>query len=199
MTVVVAVLVAVLVLTAIVSVGLTGRTLSQHVAGVLTATVLALLGLLGVVGGPVTTGADVLGRIVLVELFVVAVLGGSPVTATVLWLVDRRSARTDTLERAGEVLRGGAWIGAFERCAVFASLVAGWPEGLAVVLALKGLGRYSELRGTPAGPVAGAPPGGSGPAPTGSSGGVAERFIIGTFASVLWACGCAGVLLSLGR
>jgi hypothetical protein len=90
------------------------------------------------------------------------------------------------MDRAGEVLRGGAWIGAFERCAVFATLAAGWPEGLAVVLALKGLGRYSELRGTP--------PTASGVA---TSGGVAERFIIGSFASLLWASACAGIYLAL--
>ena len=102
-----------------------------------------------------------------------------------LWLVDRGSSRSDDLDRAGDVLRGGAWIGGFERVAVFASLVAGWPEGLAVVLALKGLGRYSELRGHPGEPT--------------SAGGVAERFIIGTFASVLWACACAGTYLTLIR
>ncbi len=108
-----------------------------------------------------------------------------------LWLVDRGSSRADTMERAGEVLRGGAWIGAFERAAVFAALAAGWPEGLAVVLALKGLGRYSELRGD-------ARRGGRGVLRRpGASGGVAERFIIGTFASVLWACACAGTYLAL--
>ena len=49
------------------------------------------------------------------------------------------------MRSAGEVLRGGAWIGALERAAVFASVVAGWPEGVAIVLGLKGLGRYPEL------------------------------------------------------
>jgi hypothetical protein len=68
------------------------------------------------------------------------------------------------------VLRGGAWIGVLERTAIAATLWAGWPEGLAVVLAVKGLGRYPEL----------------------GKGGAAERFILGTFASVLWACACAG-------
>jgi hypothetical protein len=76
---------------------------------------------------------------------------------------------------AGEVLRGGAWIGALERGAVYAALVAGWPEGVALTLGLKGLGRYPELRNQ-------------------EHTGTAERFIIGTFASVLWAAGCAGVL-----
>ena len=87
------------------------------------------------------------------------------------------------------MLRGGAWIGVFERCAVFAALTSGWPEGLAVVLALKGLGRYSELK-------AGAPGAGDASLPTGA---VAERFIIGTFASVLWASACAGTFLALAR
>jgi hypothetical protein len=68
-------------------------------------------------------------------------------------------------------LRGGAWIGYLERAAVGATLLAGWPEGVALVLAVKGVGRYSELR-EPNAP---------------------EAFIIGTLASVLWAAGAAGV------
>ena len=108
-----------------------------------------------------------------------AVAGGGPLTALVFDLVDRREPAPQSLETAGRVLRGGAWIGALERLAIFSSLVAGWPEGLAVVLAVKGLGRYPELRA----------------AEDGVRTGAAERFIIGTFTSVLWACGCAGVVL----
>jgi hypothetical protein len=108
---------------------------------------------------------------------VLAVSGGGPLTSRVFALVDHQehAAASRTIDRAGEVLRGGAWIGALERAAVFASLVAGWPEGLAIVLALKGLGRYPELR-------------------NGENTGAAERFIIGTFTSVLWAAACAGVV-----
>jgi hypothetical protein len=188
MSVLVATLAAVLVVAAVVSLALGGRSLAQRVGAFVTVGVLAFLGLLAVVGGDVTGPTSVLARTVLVDLFVVAVLGGSPVAATVLWLVDRggRPDSPDSMERAGEVLRGGAWIGGFERSAVFAALVTGWPEGLAVVLALKGLGRYSELRG--------APPGADGLV---TSGGVAERFIIGSFASLLWACACAGAYLTL--
>ena len=104
---------------------------------------------------------------------VLAVLGGGVVTSSVFGLVDGMSDDDDNaVRRAGDVLRGGAWIGALERCAVFVTLLAGWPEGLAVTLALKGLGRYPELRTeTP---------------------GAAARFIIGTFTSVLWAVACAG-------
>lgn len=81
--------------------------------------------------------------------------------------------RPDTdLRSAGLVLRGGAWIGVLERIAVFAALVARWPEGIAIVLAVKGLGRYPELR-------------------AGTNPSLAERFIIGTLVSVLWAALCA--------
>ncbi|MCW2766390.1 MAG: hypothetical protein JWO11_2349 [Nocardioides sp.] len=110
-----------------------------------------------------------------------AVSGGGPVTARVFAIVDRQEHTTDaeTIDSAGRVLRGGAWIGALERAAVFATLVGGWPEGLAIVLALKGLGRYPELR-------------------NGQNTGAAERFIIGTFTSVLWAAACAGVVRLVG-
>lgn len=104
-----------------------------------------------------------------------AVVGGGPLVTVVFDLVDRPgTAPGDTLQRAGDVLRGGAWIGAFERLATFAAVVSGWPEGLAIVLAVKGLARYPELRAQ-------------------ARSGVAERFIIGTFASVLWSLACAGV------
>jgi hypothetical protein len=108
-----------------------------------------------------------------------AVVGGGPATSLVFAWVDRRdhppTGDQQPIHSAGAVLRGGAWIGALERTAVFASLVAGRTEGLAIALALKGLGRYPELR-------------------NGQSAGAAERFIIGTFTSVLWAGACAGVV-----
>jgi hypothetical protein len=75
-------------------------------------------------------------------------------------------------ERPETVLRGGAWIGYLERAAVAATVLAGWPEGVALVLAVKGVGRYSELRETNA----------------------PEAFIIGTFASLLWAVAAAGTV-----
>jgi hypothetical protein len=86
--------------------------------------------------------------------------------------VGHRPGPEDGLRSAGLVLRGGAWIGFLERVAVFAALIGRWPEGIAIVLAVKGLGRYPELR-------------------SGRSPGLAERFIIGTLVSVLWAALCA--------
>jgi len=140
--------------------------------------------LLGVTGLVAAAPAHVeVGNHARVTLLVVlagslAVVGGGPVTARIFALVDRHEPTLPHEHRvadAGAVLRGGAWIGSLERAAVFASLAAGQPEGVAIVLALKGLGRYPELR-------------------AGASTGTAERFIIGTFSSVLWAAGCAGVV-----
>jgi hypothetical protein len=79
------------------------------------------------------------------------------------------------LEPQPTVLRGGAWVGYLERAAISATLLAGWPEGMALALAVKGVGRYPELRG-PESVQTHAP----------------ETFIIGTLASVLWAAACAG-------
>lgn len=75
-------------------------------------------------------------------------------------------------------LRGGTWIGILERLAITATLLAGYPSGIAFVVAVKGLGRYPELRDHPD---------------------VSERFVIGTFASMLWAAAVgAGARVLLG-
>ena len=110
-----------------------------------------------------------------------AVVGGGPVTTRIFAIVDRADHGRQTLDEAGQVLRGGAWIGGLERLAVFAGLAAGFPEGVAVVLALKGVGRFPDLRSDTTG------------------GAATERFIIGTFASVLWAAGCAGTVALVRR
>ena len=112
-----------------------------------------------------------------------AVFAGGPLTALVLTraargqrdgefggiLITDKGARTSR-----EVLRGGAAIGYLERTAIVASIVVGHPEVLAAVIAIKGLGRFSELDNAEA----------------------RERFIIGTLTSFLWAglCGAAIVL-----
>ena len=106
-----------------------------------------------------------------------AVAGGGPVATAVLHAADPTSAATAGGPGDPEVLRGGAWVGVLERAAVAGSLLTGWPEGLAVLIAVKGLGRYAELKAPAA----------------------AERFIIGTLASGLWAAGCVGAVALLGR
>jgi hypothetical protein len=101
-----------------------------------------------------------------------AVAGGGPVATAVLQAADPAATGVAGGPQDPEVLRGGVWIGLLERAAVAGTLLVGWPEGLALVLAVKGLGRFSEL-GAPA---------------------AAERFILGTFASTLWAIACVGVV-----
>ncbi|MCZ2839491.1 hypothetical protein [Modestobacter sp. VKM Ac-2985] len=104
-----------------------------------------------------------------------AALGGGPVATAVLRAAD--PDRVPGRRRASdpEVLRGGAWIGVLERTAIAVTVLAGFAEGLAVLIAVKGLGRFNELKA----PVA------------------SERFIIGTLASGLWALGCVGVAVLL--
>ncbi len=70
------------------------------------------------------------------------------------------------------ILRGGAIIGVLERLAVCVAILAGQPVAIAYVVAIKGLGRFAELKETPV---------------------AAERFIIGTLTSMLWAAGVAAM------
>ncbi|MDQ0077301.1 hypothetical protein [Arthrobacter oryzae] len=71
------------------------------------------------------------------------------------------------------ILRGGAIIGVLERLAVCLAILTGQPVAIAYVVAIKGLGRFAELKETPV---------------------AAERFIIGTLASMLWAAGVAALV-----
>ncbi|HET6242507.1 MAG TPA: hypothetical protein VFD99_11035, partial [Arthrobacter sp.] len=80
-------------------------------------------------------------------------------------------AAAETVSSTG-ILRGGAIIGVLERLAVCLAILAGQPVAIAYVVAIKGLGRFAELKGTPV---------------------AAERFIIGTLTSMLWAAGIAAL------
>jgi hypothetical protein len=126
----------------------------------------------------------VLKALVVVVIGLVATLVGSPLVRVVLRLADRpphkkpktpgdEPAEAPGIEAASAQLRGGHWIGLLERLAIYASILAGFSAGIAVVLAIKGLARYPELKAT--------------------TSGAAERFIIGTFSSVLFASACAGL------
>ena len=119
--------------------------------------------------------------VVAVLVGAIAVGLGGILTTAVFRQVDHRDEagrgdQSESVEAASEILRGGAWIGVLERAAVFAAVVAGWPEGIAIVLAVKSLARYPELQ-------------------AGAASAAAERFIIGTFVSTLFAVGCAGAAL----
>jgi len=126
----------------------------------------------------------------------VAVLGGNPVTRRILEIATHGRVRDganggimldaqaagviqgaegdEPAVAATEVLRGGTTIGYLERLAVVMSLIVGFPEALAIVVAIKGVGRFSELAAAEA----------------------RERFIIGTLSSLLWAC-IVGALVRL--
>lgn len=98
-----------------------------------------------------------------------AAIGGLGIPPLAFRLARRTAG--DALVTSPQSLKGGLMIGILERTAIAAAIVAGWPEGIAIVLAVKGLARYPELRDP----------------------NVSEQFIIGTFASVLWAIACGGV------
>ena len=113
-------------------------------------------------------------------------VAGNGVIRALLRRIDEGGARVaaaqGTLMGAQKELPGGRWIGILERIAVYVSIVAGFPPGIAVALAVKGLGRYPELRAEKEGREAAR---------------VGELFIIGTFASVLWAAAWAGVAVGV--
>ena len=134
-----------------------------------------------------------LGALVVVLALALATGGGWVVTRSVLRLASRSSdAGRTTTEPANDVtagapatediapadgpegptalaaLRGGTWIGLLERLATTGALLLGEPTAIAVVVAVKGLGRYPELREHPA---------------------ASERFVVGSLASLTWAAG----------
>lgn len=111
-----------------------------------------------------TAGTLLAQAAVVLAAIAVGVGAGWPLTAWVL----ARSTGPDPAGSGQPVLRGGTWIGALERPAILGSILVGYPEAMAVVIAIKGLGRFPELR-----------------AAAGAS--ASERFIIGTLTSFCWA------------
>jgi hypothetical protein len=122
------------------------------------------------------TQALLTGAVLLCGLL--AIFLGGPLTTWVFAHVDRRgeSGTGPTaagIRAAAVVLRGGQTIGLLERSAAFLTVVAGYPEGILAIIALKGLGRFAELRTR--------------------TEGAAERFLIGSFTSLLFASALAGL------
>jgi hypothetical protein len=115
----------------------------------------------------------------------IGVLGGSPVVGLVLRfaqggvelgdhggiVVDDASGATKSARK--EILRGGTTIGFLERLALIGAVVAGQAAAVAIIVAVKGLGRFSELDDSRA----------------------RERFIIGTLTSLTWAAACAAAII----
>jgi hypothetical protein len=151
---------------------LAGERLRTPWAGAALPALLAVAAVVAWIGGH---ASDALAEAAAVAGVLAAVAGGGPVATTVLRAADPAAVGVPGGPQDPEILRGGAWIGLLERAAIAAALLAGSAEGLVVVLAVKGLGRYAELRAPAA----------------------AERFIIGTLASSLWAAACVGVAVLL--
>ena len=111
-----------------------------------------------------------------------ATIGGNPVVVLVLRLATRTArlgthggilvTDVDSPAPDREILRGGTTIGYLERLALVGTILVGQPAAIAVIVAVKGLGRFSELENAAA----------------------RERFIIGTLASLAWAAACTGIL-----
>ncbi|MET1064904.1 MAG: hypothetical protein ABWX85_08020 [Arthrobacter sp.] len=97
-----------------------------------------------------------------------ATIDPSATAGTVALVTDSAAASVSSVR----ILRGGAIIGVLERLAVCLAILAGEPVAIAYVVAIKGLGRFAELKETPV---------------------AAERFIIGTLTSLLWAAGVAAL------
>ena len=125
---------------------------------------------------PPVAAPAIVTSITTIAVLVAGVAGGSPVVRA---LLDRTAFDDQEGPHGGivvgdrELLRGGEVIGLLERLAVAGAIVAGVPEALAVVIAIKGVGRFTELE----------------------NGAVRERFIVGTLSSWIWAAAAAGVVL----
>jgi hypothetical protein len=144
--------------------------------------------------------------VIVLKVLVVLVIGaatvllGSPLVRLLFRLVDRTEGRraiqpppapegaeaqtpvvpaappVGSIQAAETQLRGGYWIGVLERAAIYAAILTGFSSGLVVILGVKSLARYPELRAE-------------------DNRGAAERFIIGTFASSLIAAAGAGLTM----
>lgn len=143
------------------------------------------LGVLLVASGlPLGAGVPVLAVVLSLALAALAVLAGGPFTRAVLERTapseEREGEHGGILVRGDdavdgpprEVMRGGSVIGLLERAAVVGAFAVGRPEVLIAVIAIKGLGRFTELDTSEA----------------------RERFIIGTLVSLIWASVCGAVI-----
>lgn len=152
------------------------------------------LGILGVVLGIRDGFPDLWPWPALVGLGFAAlgIVGGNPLTVWVLGraakgdvdggdhggilVPDATATGAKSAAKTREVLRGGTWIGYLERLAVVGAIAVGRFEIIAAVIAIKGLGRFSELDAPEA----------------------RERFIIGTLVSMTWAALCGALIVLPG-
>lgn len=152
--------------------------------GFVVASAATLAGALLLVALPHPGPIPIVSTLIGVAALAASVIGGGPAVLTVLGLAERGGV-TDgrhggimvtsgegTEMRGREVLRGGTTIGLFERFATTGAIIAGFPEAIAAIIAIKGVGRFTELDAAEA----------------------RERFIIGTLVSLVWACACGALV-----
>lgn len=140
----------------------------------------AAIVLVGMLGPVAPAPHPVLALLAGLGLALIGVVGGSPIVSVLLGVATRGSVPLGThggilirdvhspIPAQREILRGGTTIGYLERFALIGSVVAGQPGAVAVIVAVKGLGRFAELENELA----------------------RERFIIGSLASLSWAGLC---------
>lgn len=128
--------------------------------------VAVLLGVLAlrIIGVPEPTAAW-FAPLLTLGLVSLATAGGGPLVIVVLTVITKKRGK----KAEHEILRGGATIGYLERFAVAGAILVGQPAAVAIVVAVKGLGRFTEL----------------------DSAAARERFIVGTLGSLIWAATCA--------
>lgn len=143
--------------------------------------------LAGLVGGEAAAPHPAIAFAFALGLAALGVIAGSPVVSLLLEIsgpgTTRLGAHGGILVRDAtapapaqrEILRGGATIGYLERFALVGSVLAGQAPAVAIIVAVKGLGRFSELENELA----------------------RERFIIGTLASLTWAGVCVAAIIAI--
>lgn len=147
------------------------------------------LGILALAFGVNVSDPPVLPAVVALGLAALGIIGGNPLTVWILGRAAKGDVDSGThggilvpaetasgaksATKTQEVLRGGTWIGYLERVAVIGAIVVGHFEIIAAVIAIKGLGRFSELDAPEA----------------------RERFIIGTLVSMTWAALCGALIV----
>lgn len=119
--------------------------------------------------------ANLLTAITVALAILVSAGGGYLVVIGLFRLIAKEPQRSNSGTSADNVLRGGTWIGILERAATTAAIIAGQPMLIGVIVAIKGFGRFDQLRDNPA---------------------ASEKFTVGTLASLVWA-GAVGAAANL--
>lgn len=135
---------------------------------------LVLVAVVAAIGLAWTADAAWLRVVLVAAIVLVGTAHGSSVVAVAFRIADPPRPRTidlpggppsrrgDDLQPPPGTMRGGAMIGVLERAATIVALASGQPGAIAVVVAVKAIGRFGELDG----PV------------------MRERFLVGSLASI---------------